>query len=177
MYNYLKTIEILKKDEGLSLTPYLDSVGVWTIGYGSTFLFGEKMVRVTGKTEKITRTKAEMLLIIGLHKAILIASQFVTNYKQLSSARQAVLSMMAYQMGSKNLNKFKKTKKLIEENACAEDIADEMHNSKWSNVDSPERAGRIIRMYYQDFLIAEIVVTKKTLVEQENEKKQYGVIE
>jgi GH24 family phage-related lysozyme (muramidase) len=45
-------IEYLKGKEGFSATPYKDSAGVWTIGYGTTFING---VAVTESTPAITR--------------------------------------------------------------------------------------------------------------------------
>jgi len=45
----------LKDSEGFSATPYQDSAGVWTIGYGSTFINGRA---VTATTPAVTRDEA-----------------------------------------------------------------------------------------------------------------------
>jgi len=48
-------IGLIKKCESLELTPYLDDVGVWTIGYGHT-------KNVDASTPPITEKEAEELL-------------------------------------------------------------------------------------------------------------------
>lgn len=47
-----KLIAFLKEKEGFSSTPYQDSAGVWTIGYGTTFING---VSVNANTPPITK--------------------------------------------------------------------------------------------------------------------------
>ncbi len=56
-----KGLDIVKRFEGLSLTAYLDPVGIWTIGYGHT---GPEV----GPGDVITRTEAETLLKKDLTK-------------------------------------------------------------------------------------------------------------
>jgi GH24 family phage-related lysozyme (muramidase) len=48
-------LEFLKVKEGFRSEPYQDSAGVWTIGYGTTFING---VRVTANTPPVTRETA-----------------------------------------------------------------------------------------------------------------------
>ena len=48
-------VDLIKQFEGLRLTAYQDSVGVWTVGYGST---GEHVEPYM----KITEAQAEQLL-------------------------------------------------------------------------------------------------------------------
>lgn len=45
-------LNFLKEKEGFRSNPYQDSVGVWTIGYGTTFING---VRVTASTPPVTK--------------------------------------------------------------------------------------------------------------------------
>ena len=54
------TIAALKKTERFRSSPYDDGVGVWTIGYGSTFL--KNGARVTKDTPPITEPEADELL-------------------------------------------------------------------------------------------------------------------
>lgn len=54
-------LEIIKKYEGLMLKPYLDAVGIPTIGYGSTYY--EDGSKVTIKDYPITKQRAELLLL------------------------------------------------------------------------------------------------------------------
>src|SRR5690606_21962893 len=50
-----KGYEFLGKEEGLRLTAYQDSVGVWTIGYGSTFYEDGTKVK---QGDRITKERA-----------------------------------------------------------------------------------------------------------------------
>jgi GH24 family phage-related lysozyme (muramidase) len=50
-----KLIEFLKEKEGFRANPYQDSAGVWTIGYGTTFIKG---VAVTQNTAAVTKDVA-----------------------------------------------------------------------------------------------------------------------
>src|SRR5690606_6899591 len=54
-------LQLIKKYEGLSLKPYLDAVGVPTIGYGNTYY--EDGTKVTMKDYPISKQKAELLLL------------------------------------------------------------------------------------------------------------------
>lgn len=58
------TVDLVKKWEGLRLSPYLCSAGVPTIGYGATFLTDGS--KVTLQTPAITRDEAERLLMMQL---------------------------------------------------------------------------------------------------------------
>ena len=58
------SLDLIKESEGLRLTAYKDSVGVWTIGYGTTARAGVGIAPVAGMT--ITEADAERYL----HKAL-----------------------------------------------------------------------------------------------------------
>lgn len=60
------TIALVKEFEGLRLSAYRDSVGVWTIGYGTTAAAGVGIEPKAGMT--ITKDDAEMYLRRGLEK-------------------------------------------------------------------------------------------------------------
>lgn len=57
-------IDLVKSFEGLKLAPYLDSVKVPTIGYGTTYYEGGK--KVTMQDPPITQARAEELLAVHL---------------------------------------------------------------------------------------------------------------
>lgn len=60
-----KGIDLIKGFEGLILHPYQDIVGVWTIGYGSTYcICGTKISAIT---RTITQEIAEFMLRINVH--------------------------------------------------------------------------------------------------------------
>ena len=149
MKDFYKMVGFTAKEEGFRSSPYLDSVGVWTIGYGSTYLLsGSRWKQVTNKTQTISKKIAWYHLVCGIHKAHKAAKQFVNNFDTLSTVRQSVLTMMAYQLGGTGLNKFKQTKKLIE-NDKHKDAAIEMLDSLWSQ-QTPRRAQATSQIYYSD---------------------------
>lgn len=60
------TVDLVKRFEGLRLTAYRDSVGVWTIGYGTTAAAGVGIRPEAGM--RITEDEAETYLRRGLEK-------------------------------------------------------------------------------------------------------------
>lgn len=60
------TVNLVKEFEGLRLQAYQDSVGVWTIGYGTTAAAGVGIAPKAGM--KITEADAEHYLRAGLEK-------------------------------------------------------------------------------------------------------------
>ncbi len=65
-----KCVSLIEEFEGFRLEPYLDSVGIATIGFGSTYYLDEK-TKVTLEDEKITKEFAEQLLLAHLSKLAL----------------------------------------------------------------------------------------------------------
>jgi lysozyme len=88
-------IELLKKWEGLRLTAYQDSVGVWTIGYGHTAAAGlPKPVRGM----RITQARAEEILVsdlVSYEAAVSKALTRVPNQNQF-----AAMVSLCYNIGS-----------------------------------------------------------------------------
>ena len=60
------TVDLIKQSEGLRLKAYQDSVGVWTIGYGTTAAADVGINPHAGQT--ITELEAEHYLKLGLGK-------------------------------------------------------------------------------------------------------------
>lgn len=99
-------IEIIKKNEGLKLTAYLDVVGVPTIGWGSTR--GVKM----GMT--ITRQQAEELL----RKDVQVAENDVNSHNiALNQNQYDALVSFTFNLGGGNLRSSTLLKK-IKANPC-----------------------------------------------------------
>jgi lysozyme len=54
-------LDLIKRSEGLRLTPYLDAAGFWTVGYGHKLTSEE--LEAGGQTRTITEPDALLLLI------------------------------------------------------------------------------------------------------------------
>jgi lysozyme len=91
----------LKQQEGYRDHAYLDTVGVWTIGYGFT-----QDVR-PGDT--ITLTEANDYLGQRAQLAVNDARRLLSNFDQLDAPRQAVMANMAYNLGIRRLGQFRNT--------------------------------------------------------------------
>ena len=114
-----KTVEQIKKHEGLRLKAYQDSVGVWTIGFGTNL-----------QTLEIPIELAQLWLRLEVEKVELKLS-YINWFRELNEARKAVIINMAYNLGFKGLMNFKKTIKYIE-NEQYDLASKEMLNSKWA---------------------------------------------
>lgn len=112
-------IESVKKHEAFRDRAYKDSVGVWTIGYGTNL-----------QTTTIDRTVAEEWLINDLNKASNALLQFEA-FSFLDPVRRDVLIEMAYNLGINNLKEFKKMWTFLEAGNFVS-AANEMLASKWA---------------------------------------------
>ena len=124
----------IKQDEGLKLTPYKDTRGNWTVGYGHT---GPDVA--PGKS--ISQAQADDLHQQDLAKAEQGARDAVPNFDQLSPARQAVAINMAYQMGPAGVKGFEKAIAAVGKGDYAT-ASDEMLKSDWAK-QTPARAQRL----------------------------------
>lgn len=112
----------LRKDEGLRLKPYRDSVGVLTVGYGHT-----KNV----SSEPITLEQAEQMLQADAKQAIEDAKAVVKGFNSLCAPRKTVVANMVFNLGIEGLSKFKNTLHSISiGDYCA--AALHMLDSKWA---------------------------------------------
>ena len=127
-------IAALKQDEGLRLTAYLDTVGVWTIGYGHT---GPEVKRGLVWTAE----KAEQVFIedIKSHNAKLYAR--APWIRQLDPVRRRVLENMAFNLGIDGLLGFKNTLKAVQDGRY-DDAANGMLASLWAK----QVKGRAVRL-------------------------------
>lgn len=86
---------LARRFEGCRLSPYLDSVGVPTIGYGATFY--ENGERVTLHDERITKERAEELL--NWHLSHVFAPQVSKLCPSAKGDRLAALIDFAFNLG------------------------------------------------------------------------------
>lgn len=127
-------VEALKKDEGLRLTAYQDTVGVWTIGYGAT---GAGISR--GVTW--TQVQAEQRLIDDIRRHNDEIHSKLPWMKSLDPVRRRVLENMAFNLGIAGLLGFKNTLEFVRTGQYAK-AADGMLASKWAK----QVKGRAVRL-------------------------------
>ncbi len=97
-----KLKEMLRRHEGLRLTPYLCSASHRTIGYGHNLdAHGEEI------PESITLEQAEQYLDQDIRDAIRSCASHIPDFARLDPIRQAVLIDMAF-MGIGSLMEFKR---------------------------------------------------------------------
>lgn len=122
------------REESCRLTAYLDSKGIWTIGWGRAD---------PGVVEGMTCTQAEADGWRDAHLRSVIAGfdAHLAWWRDLSTPRQAVLVEMAYQMGFDGMMAFHEMIAALKRDAWG-DAAAAMLASKWARSDSPARAKR-----------------------------------
>ena len=123
----------IKRDEGLVLHAYTDTVGMLTIGYG----------RLIDKRRGggISEAEAEFLLKNDIDRKLRDLRTRLPLFDKLDDARKGVLMNMAFQMGVDGLLKFNKTLTLIEAGDYKA-AADNMLKSLWAK-QTPARAQRM----------------------------------
>ena len=97
------TIEDLKKSEAFRSKPYDDGIGVWTIGYGSTFLKDNS--RVTANTPPITQQEGDALLRYKIEKDFESAVKKSVKVDVTQSMFDSLVHM-AYNVGGGGLRTF-----------------------------------------------------------------------
>ena len=128
---------LIKQFEGCKLTAYQDSIGVWTIGYGSTYY--EDMQKVK-KGDKVSQERANEIFEF-------VASRFARNVDDIITSKptqnqfNAVVSL-AYNIGLGNFQKSTLLKKL-NKNPNDKTIKDEF--MKWVNAGGRKLQGLVNR--------------------------------
>jgi lysozyme len=136
-----RLINQLKYDEGFRSEPYKCSADVWTIGYGTTHVDGQK---VNENWLPITKDMAEDWLFAHVAGAIRRAKRFANNFDRLNHERQEALVNMAYQLGNR-LFKFVKARKAIQ-NQQWDRAYNELKNSLWYQ-QTTKRAERVAQAF------------------------------
>lgn len=95
-------LDLIKRFEGLRLTAYRDSAGVWTIGYGHT---GKVDGKAVCKGMKITQSKADSLLRDDVAKFWAYAnnSDYVPLMTRMNENQLSALTSFAYNCGQDSL--------------------------------------------------------------------------
>jgi lysozyme len=125
-------VDELKRDEGLRLTAYRDTLGVLTVGYGHT---GHDVTE--GLT--ITEDRAEELLRADIETAWTTAHT-LDFFAKLNPVRQRALVNMTYQLGVYGVMQFRKACDAMRR-AEWYSAAVEMCDSRWHD-QTPQRCER-----------------------------------
>lgn len=124
----------LERDEGLKLTPYTDSRGVLTIGFGRNL-----------DNVGISRTEALYLLDNDITEVCRRLDQFLPWWRTLDDARARALANMAFQMGLGGLLGFRKMLAALKDGHWLA-AREEALASAWAR-QTPERAKRIAQIF------------------------------
>ena len=127
-------------DEGFSADPYLDTVGVATIGHGTTHIFGKP---VTLSDSPVTEAEAREMMRAELYLACMDAQSLFGRFNEMCDVRQEILANMAYNVGKTRLSGFERMI-LAAETLNYYQMAQEMKNSKWYR----QVGQRSVRLYY-----------------------------
>ena len=116
-------VDQIKRQEGLRLDAYQDTLGNWTVGYGHTPAFPGQM---------ITEAEAEALLMQDLNAAQTDLLTALPWCSSLSVPRYCVLWNMTFNMGIAHLLEFRLMLAAVRE-ANYPEAAKQMMNSLWAS--------------------------------------------
>lgn len=125
----------LKRDEGLRLEAYKDTVGVWTVGYGHAHVAPGTVW---------THAQAEAVLIEDVRRHNAELARALPWIDSLNPVRRRVLQNMAFNLGVKGLLGFKNTLGMVQRGDY-EGAARGMLNSLWAK----QVKGRAVRLAEQ----------------------------
>ena len=129
----------IKKNEGFSKSVYLDKLGNPTIGYGHLIKNNEKFLL----NKKYSTTKLEILFEKDFAEAVHSFKQHY-NSKRMNKRAQEIVIEMIFQLGIKNMLKFKKFNFFLKKNFFYLATL-EMLDSKWY-LQTPKRVERHIKI-------------------------------
>lgn len=117
-----RELEEIKLDEGLVLSPYKDTVGIWTGGYGHAHIDPET---------PITLELAGQWLDEDFEEATKAAEKVCAAFSGLDGPRKGVIVNMAFNLGRKRLSQFHQFLAAVDIGDYATAAA-EMLDSKWA---------------------------------------------
>ena len=125
-------LDLIKAHEGCRLESYLDTMGVWTVGYGHCGID-------TGPETEWTQAQADARLDADIITATKDAADFIgPSWSDLSAPRQAAIIDMAYELGRHRLRGFVHLRAAIVTGDWQR-ARDEALNSEWAK-QVPNRA-------------------------------------
>ena len=106
-----KGLDLIKKFEGFRSHPYRDSVGIWTVGYGTTHYMSGRSV--TKDDQDLSKRTASMLLEDEVNKIYAHAVNVYVRVPLLQSHFDALVSL-TYNIGPQAFKRSTLLKKLNE---------------------------------------------------------------
>ncbi|WP_157096804.1 lysozyme [Picosynechococcus sp. PCC 8807] len=91
-------LQLIKKWEGMRLNAYLCPAGVWTIGYGCTYLANGR--RVIKGDRLNSKAEAEQLLVQVFSRDFLPKLQAIPHWQEMSAGQQTALASFAWNLGA-----------------------------------------------------------------------------
>ncbi|KAF1367774.1 glycoside hydrolase family protein [Yokenella regensburgei] len=134
-------IPLLRQEEGVRYTPYLDSLGYPTTGVG--FKLGPQGASIKNYTFRLSDTTIDAWLsdtVSGVQAGMRKNSEISIALAHCNQPRQDILTSMAYQMGVAGLSGFHQMLDAISAEEWDEAVA-QMLNSSWAK-QTPSRAQR-----------------------------------
>jgi lysozyme len=116
----------IMRDEGWSGVAYLDTVGVWTVGYGSTRILGVPVK----EHDSITLKQGRTLLRDDIYQSLIDCQKLFDFFDELDPVRQEILVNMCYYLGVTGLSKFRNMRSALHARQFQR-AAEEMVDSKW----------------------------------------------
>ena len=132
-------IDSIRQHEGFKSEPYLDTVGVPTIGIGHAYP-GRTLEQVMAMYPVgVTLQQAEEILMRDLEAARKGAWGVVRNFDAIDQARQEALIELAFNLGPQKLANFRKMLAAVNDHRWGE-AAVQLCDSKWWSDVKPRRA-------------------------------------
>ena len=119
-------LQELRRDEGVRYVPYLDSVGIKTVGVGHNL-----EAHPLDLTYPLTDEQVDQILADDLVRVFSGLDRKIGWWRNLSCARMRVLANMAFNLGVDGLLEFKRMI-LAVDRGHYDQAAREMLNSKWA---------------------------------------------
>ena len=145
-------LNLIKSFEGLSLSPYLDQVGVPTIGYGCTY-YEDGVTRVTMNDPAVTEEQAVELLGARMQQYADYVGQYVS--VPINDNQFSALVSFCYNLGPGSLHG-STLLKLLNSGADINTVAAEF--PKWDKAGGQVVAGLLRRRMAEQALFLEPVV-------------------
>lgn len=120
------SLKSIKDYEGLRLTPYRDSLGFWTVGYGHLVIPKDNL----HLTQKITLDRAEELYQNDLAIAVAGVHRLMPSWASLDPEAVEILTNLCFNLGETKLSAFKRTLSSFASEQYA-DAADNLRDSRW----------------------------------------------